>query len=80
MHTSEAKSILTCLFAPLHSGEGNSEMVEVEVHDVQAPEQGRLYFMLKTEQKCAFRHLGSVHSSGRAAKYQRNVTSEGWAT
>ena len=45
MHTSEAKSILTCLFAPLHSGEGNSEMVEVKVHDVQAPEQGTLYFM-----------------------------------
>ena len=45
MHTSEAKSILTCLFAPLHSGEGNSEMVEVEVHDIQAPEQGTLYFM-----------------------------------
>ena len=45
MHTTEAKSILTCLFALLDSGEGNREMVEMEVVDVQGPEQGTLYFM-----------------------------------
>ena len=45
MHTSEAKPILACLFARLDSGEGNREMVEMEVLDVQAPEQGILYFM-----------------------------------
>ena len=45
MHTSEAKSILALLFAPLHSGEGNREMVEMEVPDTQGPEQGTLYFM-----------------------------------
>ena len=45
MHTTEAKSILTCLFARLDSGEGNREMVEMEVVDVQGPEQGTLYFM-----------------------------------
>ena len=45
MHTSEAKSILACLFARLDSGEGNREMVEMEVLDVQDPEQGTLYFM-----------------------------------
>ena len=46
MHTSEAKSIriLACLFARLDSGEGNREMVEMEVLDVQGPEQGTLYF------------------------------------
>ena len=47
MHTTEAKSIFALLFAPLHSGEGNREMVEVEVHDVQAPEQGTLHFMIE---------------------------------
>ena len=47
MHTSEANSILACLFARLDSGEGNREMVEVEVLDVQAPEQGTLYFITK---------------------------------
>ena len=45
MHTTEAKSILTWLFALLDSGEGNREMVEMEVVDVQGPEQGTLYFM-----------------------------------
>ena len=45
MHTSECKSILACLFAHLDSGEGNREMVEMEVLDVQDPEQGTLYFM-----------------------------------
>ena len=45
MHTSEAKSILACLFVRLDSGEGNGEMVEMEVFDAQAPEQGTLYFM-----------------------------------
>ena len=45
MHTSEANSILACLFPRLDSGEGNREMVEVEVLDVQAPEQGTLYFI-----------------------------------
>ena len=47
MHTSEANSILACLFPRLDSGEGNREMVEVEVLDVQAPEQGTLYFITK---------------------------------
>ena len=45
MHAFEAKSILACLFARLDSGVGNREMVEKEVLDVQAPEQGTLYFM-----------------------------------
>ena len=45
MHTSEAKSIFACVCSRLDSGEGNREMVEMEVLDVQAPEQGRLYFM-----------------------------------
>ena len=44
MHAFEAKSILACVFARLDSGEGNREMVEKEVLDVQAPEQGTLYF------------------------------------
>ena len=44
MHTSEAKSILACLFARLDPVEGNREMVEMEVLDVQSPEQGTLYF------------------------------------
>ena len=46
MHTSEAKAILTCLFARLDSEEGNREMVEMEVCDTQGPEQGTLYFMV----------------------------------
>ena len=45
MHTFEGKSILACLFARLDSGEANREMVEMEVLDVQAPDQGTLYFM-----------------------------------
>ena len=46
MHTSEAKSIriLDCLFARLDSEEANRKMVEMEVLDVQALEQGTLYF------------------------------------
>ena len=46
MHTSEAKSTLTCLFARLDSGEGNRKMVEMEVPDTQGPEQGTLYFIV----------------------------------
>ena len=45
MHTSEAKPILACLFARLDLGEGNREMVEMEVVGVQGPEQGTLNFM-----------------------------------
>ena len=45
MHTTEAKSILTCLSARSDSGEGNREMVEMEVVDAQGPKQGTLYFM-----------------------------------
>ena len=45
MYTSEAKSIPACLFARLDSGEENRETVEMEVLDVQASEQGTLYFM-----------------------------------
>ena len=32
--------ILACLFTRLDPGEGNREMVEMEVVDVQVPEQG----------------------------------------
>ena len=45
MHTSEAKSILACLFACLDSKDGNRETMEMEVLDVQGPEQGKIYFM-----------------------------------
>ena len=45
MHTSEAKSILACLFARLDSAEGNCEMVKVDVLHVQASERGTLHFM-----------------------------------
>lgn len=45
MYTTEAKSaILACLFARLDSEEGNREM---GVPDVQGPEQGTIYFMIK---------------------------------
>lgn len=36
-----------CLLARLDSGEGDREMEETEVVDVQGPEQGNLYFLLK---------------------------------
>ena len=45
MHTTDTKSILTCLFAHSDSGEGNREMVEMEIVDAQGPEQGTLCFM-----------------------------------
>ena len=45
MHTTEAKYIFPCLFARLDSGEANREMVEMEVLEVQGPDQGTLYFM-----------------------------------
>ena len=37
--------MFACLFARLDSGEGNREMVEMEVRDTQGPEQVTLYFM-----------------------------------
>ena len=48
-HTNQGKSILACLFAYLDSGEGNREMQEMEVPDVQVPERGNLHFLFKTK-------------------------------
>ena len=58
MHTSEANSILACLFARLDPGEGNREMVEVEVLDVQAPEQGTLYFITENGTRVCIQAFG----------------------
>ena len=48
-HTNQGKSILACLFTWLDPGEGNREMVEMEVFDVQVPEQGNLNFLFETK-------------------------------
>ena len=46
-HTNQGKSTLACLLVHLDSGEGNREMQEMEVPDVQVPERGNLHFFLK---------------------------------
>ena len=58
MHTSEAKSILTFLFARLDSGKENREMVEMEVRDTQGPEQGTLYFMTENGTRMCIQAFG----------------------
>ena len=48
-HTNQGKSIRACLFARLDAEEGNREMVEMEVPDVQVPERSKLHFLFKTK-------------------------------
>ena len=74
MHTSETKSILACLFARLDSKDGNRETVEMEVLDVQGPEQGTLYFM--TKQECALSHLGSSPDKSTSEAQHNEVFSK----
>ena len=56
-HTNQGKSTLACFFVHLDSGEGNREMQEMEVPDVQVPERGNLHFLFKTK-----------HNAGNAMK------------